>query len=1141
MMDNEATCDLFFFRYQTDKASRKAMPGKPLNQMFRLLSCLLPGCLGTAVMAQNRHTGPYESDADTLHLWHLDESAAPAADDGTPPFPLQGLLNQATLGNPAPPGFGTALHTHTGTTNAFGILALQPSLASNSSDDAPANFKWFGTHGAFTLEALVRLDTLPLDTPGGALSVITMDGDSSERVFSFRIDKSATPSLSFLSLPNSGVSPAAESFDASIPLSGPHALATDVWFHVAVTYDGNAGASQNLKLYWTRLDSGAAAANPIGTHSLPADFTAVNGDFALGNDARSAAGENEVWPGRIDEVRISGIARAATDFLFHTVTLAGASGSDGNLPQNTLDANFATRWSAQGIGQWITYDLGTTRDVSGLSIAFHSGNTRTATFDVLVSPDNTNWQTVLSNAVSSGTTTHLEWFGFASVPARFVRFLGRGNSVNSWNSLTEVVIGLPDGGDGDRDGLSDSWEIFYFGNLAQGATSDPDGDGLNNLHEFQNAFIPALTQNVGDADGDGLPDAWEIQFFGSLTQSDSGDFDRDGSGNATEYQNESNPTQPNSVPGDLDGDNLPDLWEASAFGNLTNWAYDDADGDGYNNLAERVAGTSPTDSNARPPRVAPRVAFLNDSVVATDACVMPNSASFGRALNGVSYQSEILITFNGYQYTAWYDTVGTTQTVWLARRSVAGTSVGAWEAVNTGSLFVNGKATWNSHNTISLGISPLDGTLHMAWDHHVHNLRYRVSVVGLCTTNTTAWGPGMMHPEQNWLVASGQTVTRVTYPYFFNSPSGELVLEYRFGNSGNGTIGIQYYNPATGTWNPRWQIVTPGGTYVGLSNGGTRVTSTSRNAYGNGFDFSPDGTLHYTWTFREGNGAFNHDLHYARSTDGGVTWLNQAGGVVANRNTSQSINITSPGTIFKAIDGNQQMINQQAQCVDEEGRVHVVMSHRRVEPGFEWQSGDGAFSGADTAYYHYFRDPGTQVWAQRRLPVTYPVTSRPKVGHDQQENVYVVFRSGPRLVVASASKTSSYTDWTIAAVADYGFGGEPLIDQNRLTADGILSVFLQEDAPASTSPTGTPLHVMEFVVNVPVPNPVSIMMLKADVVVSMATEVGFTYQLQTSSSLAPGNWTNLGAAASGTGGLRALTHANGTAGPRRFYRVVITQ
>jgi hypothetical protein len=368
-----------------------------------------------------------------------------------------------------------------------------------------------------------------------------------------------------------------------------------------------------------------------------------------------------------------------------------------------------------------------------------------------------------------------------------------------------------------------------------------------------------------------------------------------------------------------------------------------------------------------------------------------------------------------------------------------------------------------------------------------------------------------------------------------------LVLEYRFGNSGNGTIGIQYYNPATGTWNPRWQIVTPGGTYVGLSNGGTRVTSTSRNAYGNGFDFSPDGTLHYTWTFREGNGAFNHDLHYARSTDGGVTWLNQAGGVVANRNTSQSINITSPGTIFKAIDGNQQMINQQAQCVDEEGRVHVVMSHRRVEPGFEWQSGDGAFSGADTAYYHYFRDPGTQVWAQRRLPVTYPVTSRPKVGHDQQENVYVVFRSGPRLVVASASKTSSYTDWTIAAVADYGFGGEPLIDQNRLTADGILSVFLQEDAPASTSPTGTPLHVMEFVVNVPVPNPVSIMMLKADVVVSMATEVGFTYQLQTSSSLAPGNWTNLGAAASGTGGLRALTHANGTAGPRRFYRVVITQ
>src|SRR5437762_10977808 len=39
------------------------------------------------------------------------------------------------------------------------------------------------------------------------------------------------------------------------------------------------------------------------------------------------------------------------------------SANDGNLPQNTLDNSLATRWSAQGDGQWIRYDLGAIVDI----------------------------------------------------------------------------------------------------------------------------------------------------------------------------------------------------------------------------------------------------------------------------------------------------------------------------------------------------------------------------------------------------------------------------------------------------------------------------------------------------------------------------------------------------------------------------------------------------------------------------------------------------------------------------------------------------------------------------------------------------------------------------------------------------------
>jgi Bacterial Ig domain/IPT/TIG domain/Beta-propeller repeat/Carboxypeptidase regulatory-like domain len=54
--------------------------------------------------------------------------------------------------------------------------------------------------------------------------------------------------------------------------------------------------------------------------------------------------------------------------------------------------------------------------------------------------------------------------------------------------------------DSDGDGLPDSWELQYFGNLNQGPAGDPDGDGVANLQEFQsgqNPTRPGLPDNNG--------------------------------------------------------------------------------------------------------------------------------------------------------------------------------------------------------------------------------------------------------------------------------------------------------------------------------------------------------------------------------------------------------------------------------------------------------------------------------------------------------------------------------------------------------------------------------------------------------------------------------------------------------------------
>lgn len=114
-----------------------------------------------------------------------------------------------------------------------------------------------------------------------------------------------------------------------------------------------------------------------------------------------------------------------------------ASADDGNVPANTVDGNLATRWSALGDGQWIQYDLGATKTVSYVRVAWLNGDTRTSTFDVRISTNGTTWTTVLTGAQNPATTA-LSTFDFADASARYVRIVGHGNSVNLWNSITET-------------------------------------------------------------------------------------------------------------------------------------------------------------------------------------------------------------------------------------------------------------------------------------------------------------------------------------------------------------------------------------------------------------------------------------------------------------------------------------------------------------------------------------------------------------------------------------------------------------------------------------------------------------------------------------------------------------------------------
>jgi F5/8 type C domain/6-bladed beta-propeller/FG-GAP repeat/NHL repeat len=116
-----------------------------------------------------------------------------------------------------------------------------------------------------------------------------------------------------------------------------------------------------------------------------------------------------------------------------------ASGNDGNVPQNVLDNNIATRWSSLGIGQSITADLGSTNKICSVDIAWYKGNARQYHFVIATSTDGTTFTTRLSRD-SNGTTTNSEKYAIPLTNARYIRVTVNGNTQNNWASMTELDI-----------------------------------------------------------------------------------------------------------------------------------------------------------------------------------------------------------------------------------------------------------------------------------------------------------------------------------------------------------------------------------------------------------------------------------------------------------------------------------------------------------------------------------------------------------------------------------------------------------------------------------------------------------------------------------------------------------------------------
>lgn len=402
-------------------------------------------------------------------------------------------------------------------------------------------------------------------------------------------------------------------------------------------------------------------------------------------------------------------------------------------------------------------------------------------------------------------------------------------------------------------------------------------------------------------------------------------------------------------------------------------------------------------------------------------------AGEGYALTSVNtavFRGSAVVSHGGMQYISYY---AADSSVVVGRRPL-GTS--AWQFSVTP---MKGNIA-DAHNVISLGVDG-DGYLHLSFDHHGHPLRYCRSVA------PGSLDFGSLEPM------TGTDENDVTYPEFYSMPDGGLLFAYRSGASGNGNLVLKRYDTASRSWSTVCSSLLDG--------------EGRRNAYWQLF-VDPAGTVHLSWVWRESwLVETNHDLCYARSTDGGRSWSRSDG-------SPYSLPITLENSeIAWSIPQNSELINQTSMTADAAGHPYIATY---------WRS-----PGSSVPQYRLVWHDGT-CWrmeqvGRRLTPFTLagggtkmiPI-ARPRIVSDGLSARYI-FRDLERGGAVSIASTDSIGSgrWAVDDVTDFSVGAwEPNLDINLWNTDRRLHIYVQPvlqgdgERVAEADCASSPVYILEY-------------------------------------------------------------------------------
>ncbi len=390
------------------------------------------------------------------------------------------------------------------------------------------------------------------------------------------------------------------------------------------------------------------------------------------------------------------------------------------------------------------------------------------------------------------------------------------------------------------------------------------------------------------------------------------------------------------------------------------------------------------------------------------------------SVNTAVFRRSSLASNDSLQYIAYYGPDGFL-TLGLRRLPE-----GEWTLHNTGYR----ARVEDAHNVASIGLDGR-GILHVAFDHHGDTLRYARTIM-----------PGSLELGPLETMTGLQGESDVTYPEFHSLPRGDLLFAFRSGVSGAGNLVLNRYHAGEERWERLHDIVIDG--------------EGQRNAYWQ-IHLDHAGTLHLSWVWRESwLVETNHDLCYARSRDGGLTWEDSSG-----RPLALPITAGSAEYAWRIPQGSE-LINQTDMTADPAGRP-IIATYWREEgdsvPQYRIvRLGSGGWEASQVSRRHTpfsLSGGGTKM-----IPI-----SRPRVAADGDET-YVIFRDSERGSRVSLARSSDGKNWSVADLSDFSVGAwEPSIDEDLWRRERKLHIFVQPtaqgDGERTVATEPKPVYVLE--------------------------------------------------------------------------------